>query len=152
MILLISSVKTTCVYVICFITTINTGKLLQPVSYQLSVTQWKYISKPQLNDIISIHSGATAWKDEIHKIWQLKISIYWVFFFPPSPSLKNTNLKQDIYEGRLFPSSIKSLDILPLISVVAGLQAIRIYPQNTNPSILLIRAFYYLFINATLRD
>lgn len=47
---------------------------------------------------------------------------------------------------------MKPVDILPLISVVAGLQTICIYPQNRNPSILLIRPFYYIFINATLRD
>lgn len=45
------------------------------------------------------------------------------FFSPPSPSLKNKNLKQDIYEDRLIPSS---MDILPLISVVAGHQTIYI--------------------------
>lgn len=47
---------------------------------------------------------------------------------------------------------MKPLDILPLISVVSVLQTICFYPQNRNPPKLLIRAFYYTFINATLRD
>jgi len=75
-----------------------------------------------------------------------------VCFIPLSPSLKNTDLNQDIDESRLVPRSMKSLDILPLISVVAGLQTAHIYPQNRNASILLINAFYYIFTNATRSD